>query len=170
MPPQGLGLFVRVPYLDGEPRVIPLAEMLEACKVLPGTPPAEPPRNWEEMKQEAVTAYIHYQAPTTTSFRNLKIAKSAILYADRLKSDPGFQATKETKKLLNTAKQLVSNGNVDVIKKLNALGAHLYSAQMELLPFTADEINETVHESLAAVAAAHEVHKGRPRVIIGISK
>ena len=170
VPPQGLGLFVRVPYLDGEPRVIPLAEMLEACKVLPGTPPAEPPRNWEEMKQEAVTAYIHYQAPTTTSFRNLKIAKSAILYADRLKSDPGFQATKETKKLLNTAKQLVSNGNVDVIKKLNALGAHLYSAQMELLPFTADEINETVHESLAAVAAAHEVHKGRPRVIIGISK
>ena len=168
-PPRGAGLFVRVPD-GGDAKVIPFAEMLEACKVAPDAPAAELPADWGGKREAAITAYIHYQAPVKDYFKKTKAAKLAMLYADRLKSDHGFEASKETKKLLTVAKQLIEGGNVDVTKKLNALGARFYSPQMELLPVTAEEVNAAIQESLAAIAAAHEAHKGKPRIVTGLAK
>lgn len=168
-PPHGAGLFVRV-QSDGEANVVPLIEMLAACKVEPAASASEMPADWDGRKEAAITAYIHYQAPVKSYFKKTKAAKSAMLYADRFKGDPSFGASKGTKKLLTIAKKLVDGGNVDVTKKLNALGERFFSDQMELLPVTSADVNDAIHEALAAIAEAHEAHKGQPHIITGLAK
>jgi superfamily II DNA/RNA helicase len=168
-PPNGPGLFVRAPF-EGEAKVIPFIEMLAACKVPPETSSSELPENWVQLKEEAVTAFIHYHAPVSSHLQQTKAAKSAVQFADLLKSNHDIAATNETKKLLTVAKSLAQNGNVDVIKKLNAIGAHVYSPQMQLLPFTAMEVVAAIQEAFTAIAAAYEANKGKPYVVTALAK
>ncbi len=169
-PPHGSGLFVQVPF-DGEAKVIPLIDMLAACKVPTETVAVALPENWETLKGDAITEYIHHQAPVKNYFKKSKAVKTAMAYADRLKNDPVFAAADagEMKKLLTLAKSLADGGNVDVVQKLNALGARFYSPQMQLIPITPDEISGAIREAFAAVAAAHAAHKGKPRIVTGLS-
>ena len=170
-PPHGSGLFVQVPT-GGEAKVVPLVDMLAACKVQADASAVDLPENWKTLKDEAITAYIHHQAPVKSYFKKSKAVKGAMAYADRLKGDPQFDDADagEMKKLLTLAKSLAEGGNVDVVQKLNALGARFYSPQMELFPVTPAEICGAIREAFSAIAAAHEAQKGKPCIVTGLSK
>lgn len=170
-PPRGSGLFVQVP-LGGEAKVIPLIDMLAACKVQMAASAVALPENWKTLKDDAITAYVHHQAPVKSYFKKSKAVKTAMAYADRLKGDPQFDDADagEMKKLLTLAKSLAEGGNVDVVKKLNAIGARFYTPQMELFPVTPGEICGAIREEFTAIAAAHEAQKGKPRIVTGLSK
>ena len=168
--PNGIGLFVKVAADTEEGSVIPLKDVLEACKVEPDAVAVEFPADWDARREAAITAFIHHHAATMDYLNQTKAAKSAVAYANKLKNDPEFAATLETKKILAVAMKMAKGGNADVIKKLNQIGARVYSPQMQLLPIVADDLNAAIASAFAAQVQNYEVTKGKPRIVTGLCK
>ncbi len=169
-PPHGIGLFVKVEAGADEGTVIPLKDVLEACKVEPNASAVALPEDWNVRRETAITAFIHHHAATMDYLNQTKAAKSAVAYANKLKNDTGFAATLETKKLLAVAMKMAKGGNADVIKKLNKIGSQVYSPQMQLLPVVADDLNAAITSAFAAQVQNYEATKGKPIIVTGLCK
>ena len=78
---------------------------------------------------------------------------------------------KETKTTLEIAMKLVRNGNIDIIRTINAIGAEVFSAEKKLFALEENDIDDIINKRLDnIVSELGNRSGGTPTVYIGLSK
>lgn len=167
--PRSARLAVRIGVADAprRPQVVSMLELLEELRPAEGAERAPLPADWAELTGEAVRAYNQYFVRMSAS-RPGGLPTEAKGVLARLSMRPGL--TPESQRLLGTARQLVNRGNLDIARKIVALGRELADTQSRLFELGPQDIDEVIRNEIGRLVARVEARQGEPVVELGSAK
>ena len=165
--PRMKGLFVMVDA-EGKGHVISGMDMYSRSKCVEDESRTELPADWEARKKTAVRTLGQHLNKITSYQSKSKAATTArgiLIELDKIVT------RKETKTTLEIAMKLVRNGNIDIIRTINAIGAEVFSAEQKLFTLEENDIDEIINKRLDnIVSELGNRSGGTPTVYIGLSK
>lgn len=166
--PCSAGLTIKV-NSNGEekPQIISASEMIEAIRVDQATPSAPLPDNWTQLSAEALNAYNQYFVRINKSRAGDKQTE-ALTVIKQLYETTGI--SKQSKKLLQTAMTLARKGQIDIIRKMIALGKELNSDQPRLFGIEQEDIDAVLKREIAQMVGKVEGKQGKPQILLATSK
>ena len=165
--PRMKGLFVMVDA-EGKGQVISGMDMYSRFKCLEDESRTDLPADWEARKKTAVRTLGQHLNKITSYQSKSKAATTARGILIKLDD---IVSRKETKTTLEMAMRLVRSGNIDIIRTINAIGAEVFSAELNIFVMTEEEIEEIINNRLDNIISELGARSGgTPAVYIGLSK
>lgn len=167
--PRSARLAVRMGVADAErrPQVVSMLELLEELRPAEGAVRAPLPANWAELTGEAIMAYNqHFVRMNASRPGSLPTEAKGVLA--RLSTRPGL--TRESQSLLAAARHLVNRGNLDIIRKIAALGRELADTRSRLFDIGQQDIDSVIRQEIGRLVARVEARQGAPALELGSAK
>ncbi len=160
------GLFVKVDS-DLNASCISALDMYTSFKTNPDTASGTLPDNWGDIKFRATLAVNQSLSSMTNRIKNSQKATKAKGIINSLKDQP---MSKESKRLLADAFNLINRGNIDIIKTVLALEPYFKDKSNYLFELSQNELDEIISDKIRNVVANVEKKYGKAEVYIGLAK
>lgn len=166
--PRSAGLTIKIRQ-DGEtkPQIISPSEMIEAIKVDQATPTAPLPDNWSQLSAEALNTYNQYFVRINKSRAGDKRTEALTIIKQLYET---ADISKESKKLLQNAMSLARKGQIDIIRKMIAVGKQLNSGQPELFALNQTDIDGLLKREIGQMVNKVEAKQGKAEVLLATCK
>lgn len=160
------GLFVKVDS-DLNASCISALDMYTSFKTDQNVTSGTLPDNWNEIKSRATLAVNRSLSSMTNRIKNSQKATTAKEIITMLKDRP---MSKESKRLLADAFNLINRGNIDIIKTVLALEPYIRDKSNYLFDLSENELDEIISEKIRNVVANVEKKYGKAEIYIGLAK
>ena len=161
------GLFVEVDE-NGKSKIIPDIEMFQKFRSAPEVARGPLPDNWSELCKTATRKVIQHLFKISQNKSNSAEATRAKGYIEEMSKEDKLDA--KSQNLLNLAFSMISKGNEDIIRIVNAIGKEVFNDTKSFVPLTQDEIDDLIIKKLDNIAAQQAKQTGDPEVYIGLAK
>lgn len=175
--PSGENFFVvKTPYMSGlfvkvdselNDECISALDMYTSFKTDQNVTSGPLPDNWNEIKSRATLAVNRSLSSMTNRIKNSQKATTAKEIITTLKDRP---MSKDSKRLLADAFNLINRGNIDIIKTILALEPYIRDKSNYLFDLSENELDEIISEKIRNVVANVEKKYGKAEIYIGLAK
>jgi hypothetical protein len=126
------------------------------------------PDDWKIKQQTAIRTVGQH----LSKLRNYRINDVAATKAKGvvMKLSDSKQLSEHSQTLIDSAFQLISKGNRDIIRIINQIGKELFEGQLDLFGMTQNDIDEIISRQLDKIVEEQSITTGKPEVYIGLSK
>lgn len=161
------GLFVEVDE-SGKSKIIPDIEMYQKFRPAPEMARGTLPDNWSELCKTATRKVVQHLYKIRQSRGDSTEATRAKGYIEEMSKGDKLDA--KSQNLLNLAFSMISKGNEDITRIVNAIGKEVFNDTKSFVPLTQNEINNLIIKKLDNIVAQQAKQTGDPEVYIGLAK
>jgi superfamily II DNA/RNA helicase len=165
--PKMKGLFVEV-NAQGKGRILSGLDMYSHFLTQEDEPRTSLPEDWKAKQQTAIRTVGQH----LSKLKNYRINDAAATKAKGvvMRLSESKQLSEHSQALIDSAFQLVSKGNRDIIRIINQVGKQLFEGQLDLFGMSQHDIDEIISHQLDKIVEEQSITTGKPEVYIGLSK
>lgn len=165
---QSAGLSIKVKYgEETKAEIISTTEMIETIRVSPATPTVPLPDNWNYLLTEVLNAYNRYFVRINKSRAGDKQTEALTIIKQLYETT---NISKESKKLLQMTMSLARKGQIDIIRKMIAIGKQFNCDQPTLFALNQTDIDTVLKSEISQIVSKVEAKQGKAKIVLATCK
>ena len=165
---QSAGLSIKVKYgEETKAEIISTTEMIETIRVSPATPTVPLPDNWNYLLTEVLNAYNRYFVRINKSRAGDKQTEALTIIKQLYETT---NISKESKKLLQMTMSLARKGQIDIIRKMIAIGKQFNCDQPTLFALNQTDIDTVLKSEIGQIVSKVEAKQGKAKIVLATCK